>query len=169
MQIFRVSEDHETSARFLDNRRLSKQVLELYQIIRVCLAEMHIIEGNTRYLSHPIVKHIYNNGHPYLLDCFNMLKVMDAEHTRRGGKRSDTFKADIAHLESIIDEHRHLFNQETIPPFYVYGTDKINGEHTFKAYEQLLHEKWMNDKIAPRCGVKINEFKEKNDAKRTIN
>lgn len=84
MQIFRVSENHEISARYLDNRRLSKQVLELYQIIRVCLSALNIIDGNIRYLHHPIVKHVYNEGHPYILDCFAMLKVMDDEHTRRG-------------------------------------------------------------------------------------
>ncbi|MCE4956590.1 pyrimidine dimer DNA glycosylase/endonuclease V [Macrococcoides caseolyticum] len=155
MQIFRVSQDHEISARFLDNRRLSKQVLELYQIIRVCLAELKVIEGNTRYLSHPIVKHIYNDGHPYLFDCFKMLEVMDQEHRRRGGKRSETFKADIAKLAMVIYDHHHLFNKESIPPLYVYGTDKIYGASAYEAYQKLLYEKWEQDKIAPRCGTKL--------------
>ena len=35
MQIFRISSGHDESARFPDNRRLSKQVPGLYQIIRV--------------------------------------------------------------------------------------------------------------------------------------
>ena len=75
MQIFRVHPEHEISARYLDNRRLSKQVLELYQIIRVCLAEMKLIEGNTRYLHHPIVKHVYHEGQPYIMDTFKMLEA----------------------------------------------------------------------------------------------
>lgn len=163
MQIFRVSKDHEVSARFLDNRRLSKQVLELYQIIRVCLAEMEIIEGNTRYLSHPIVKLIYNNGHPYLLDCYMMLEVMDKEQRRRGGKRSETFKADIAQLSTIIQDNKHLFNSEEIPPFYVYSTDKIHGKYAFEAYQKLLYEKWKHDKIAPRCRINLSEKEIENE------
>lgn len=158
MQIFRISEDHEVSARFLDNRRLSKQVLELYQIIRVCLAEMKIIEGNTRYLHHPIVKHIYNNGFPYLIDCFEMLRIMDNEHQQRGGNRSVTFKDDLSKLAVIIHENERLFNKEKIPPLYVYGTDKIYGDQAYEAYYKLLFEKWHNDKIAPRCGIKINSI-----------
>lgn len=161
MQIFRVSENHEISARYLDNRRLSKQVLELYQIIRVCLSALNIIDGNIRYLHHPIVKHVYNEGHPYILDCFAMLKVMDDEHTRRGGKRSETFKKDIDILATIISEHKHLLNPAALPPLYVYGPDKIYGENAYIAYQNLLYEKWLNDKIAPRCSFKINKIMEK--------
>ncbi|WP_338147615.1 pyrimidine dimer DNA glycosylase/endonuclease V [Macrococcus armenti] len=76
----------------MDNRRLSKQVLELYQIIRVCLAEMNVIEGNTRYLHHPIVKHVYNEGHPYIIDAYKMLEAMDKEHQRRGENVLKTLK-----------------------------------------------------------------------------
>lgn len=158
MQIFRVDENHIVSARFLDNRRLSKQVLELYQIIRVCLAELNIIEGNTRYLNHPIVKHLFNDGDCYIIDCFEMLQVMDKEHTFRGGKRSDAFKADLKRLSEIINTHEQQFNHNKLPPFFVYGTEKIYGTDAYKAYEALLYEKWLNDKIAPRCGVKIKEY-----------
>lgn len=91
MQIFRVSPNHEVSAKYLDNRRLSKQILELYQIIRVCLAHMELIEGNTKYIHHPIVQHVYNDGNPYIIDTFQLLKEMNKEHIRRGGKRSESF------------------------------------------------------------------------------
>lgn len=117
MQIFRVHQNHDISARFLDNRRLSKQVLELYQIIRVCLAEMNIISVNTRYLSHPIVKFIYNNGHPYLLDAFDLLKSYDQEHKRRGGVRSTNFKEKLIDLERIIYSNKHLFSERSLPAF----------------------------------------------------
>jgi hypothetical protein len=80
MQIFRVSSNHKTSAQFLDNRRLSKQVLELYQIIRVCLGAMELIEADTSYLRHPIVKNVYHDGKPYLYDAAALLKAMDEEH-----------------------------------------------------------------------------------------
>lgn len=166
MQIFRVHEDHTISAQFLDNRRLSKQVLEMYQIIRVCLGEMNIIETNTRYLSHPIVKWIYNDGFPYLIDAHDFLKVLDDEHQRRGGNRSIKFRQDLIALSEIIEKHKTQFNFDPIPPIFVYGDDKVYGQQAYRRYEQLLFNKWTNDNIPPRCNVlskrtevKSNEYK----------
>ena len=113
MQIFRVSPNHEVSAKYLDNRRLSKQILELYQIIRVCLAHMELIEGNTKYIHHPIVQHVYNDGNPYIIDTFQLLKEMNKEHIRRGGKRSESFKQDLSNLALIIDKNRSHFLMKT--------------------------------------------------------
>lgn len=153
MQIFRVSEDHKISAQFLDNRRLSKQVLEMYQIIRVCLAKMGIIEGNTRYLSHPVVKSIYNDGYPYLIDALRLLNALDDEHQRRGGKRSLEFRQDLDVLSGVIKENESLFSKENIPPFFVYGDEKLFGDSVFKRYEILLFLKWKHDKIPARCNI----------------
>ncbi|MCU5746977.1 pyrimidine dimer DNA glycosylase/endonuclease V [Staphylococcus sp. SQ8-PEA] len=154
MQIFRVSPDHKVSAAFLDNRRLSKQVLELYQIIRVCLVEMDIIEGNSRYLSHPIVKHVYNEGESYLHDALYMLHCMDEEHRQRGGKRSAQFREDLAQLEDTVTNYRHLFSTDAIPPFYVFKEEKIYGDQAYTKYLELLYSKWAQDKVPPRCGIK---------------
>lgn len=154
MQIFRVHENHKISAQFLDNRRLSKQVLEMYQIIRVCLGEMKIIETNTRYLTHPIVKSIYNEGYPYILDAHALLKELDEEHQRRGGKRSIEFRKDLSALSEIVEAHKSKFNPEQIPPFFVYGDEKLYGEAVYGRYEQLLFDKWRVDKISPRCNIK---------------
>lgn len=157
MQIFRVHENHKISAQFLDNRRLSKQVLEMYQIIRVCLGAMDIIDTNTRYLSHPIVKTIYNAGHPYLIDAYKFLQILDEEHKRRGGKRSAEFEADIDNLRGIIETHQSRFNYNKIPPYFVYGEERIYGETAYDCYEKLLFDKWGKDKIPPRCNIKCNQ------------
>lgn len=154
MQIFRVHENHKISAQFLDNRRLSKQVLEMYQIIRVCLAELKIIETNTRYLSHPIVKSVYNDGYPYILDAYTLLKVLDEEHQRRGGKRSIEFRKDLDRLGEIVEAHKSKFSPDRIPPFFVYGDEKLYGEAVYRRYEELLFDKWRMDKISPRCNIK---------------
>ncbi|TDM12750.1 pyrimidine dimer DNA glycosylase/endonuclease V [Macrococcus lamae] len=155
MQIFRPYESHEQSALYLDNRRLSKQVLELYQIIRVCLAKMEIIEGNTRYLSHPVVKHIYNNGHPYLPDALHFLHACDMEHQRRGGRRNEAFRDDVIRLTEMIHNNYKQFNDNKIPPYYVYGDDKVYGDSVYQLYRELLYQKWLDDTIAPRCGVNL--------------
>lgn len=156
MQIFRVSPDHGVSARFLDNRRLSKQVLELYQIIRVCLGEMGLVEVNTRYLSHPVVKAVYNGGSPYMPDTLAMLEAMDREHLRRGGKRSPEFRENLQDLARLIREetHKGMFSEEKLPPFYVYGTERCFTEEAYEKYEVLLYSKWAADKIPPRCNIR---------------
>ncbi|MBW0766208.1 MULTISPECIES: pyrimidine dimer DNA glycosylase/endonuclease V [Mammaliicoccus] len=156
MQIFRVSPNHGVSAKYLDNRRLSKQILELYQIIRVCLAHMELIEGNTKYIHHPIVQHVYNDGNPYIIDTFQLLKEMNKEHIRRGGKRSESFKQDLSNLALIIDKNRSHFSDENLPPIYVYGNDKIYGDTAYEEYIKLLYYKWQNDKIPARCNCLIN-------------
>ncbi len=154
MQIFRVDENHEISAKFLDNRRLSKQVLELYQIINVCLAKLEYIEGNTRYLSHPIVKHVFNDGYPYLEDTYHLLLDMDKEH-RRGGKRSKDFEHQISQMGDMIDKgiKDGAFSSEKLPPIFVYGETKLMNDQAYLKYEKLLFMKWTEDKIAPRCNI----------------
>ncbi len=155
MQIFRVHENHEISAKFLDNRRLSKQVLELYQIINVCLAKLEYIDGNTRYLSHPIVKHVYNDGYPYLADTYHLLLEMDKEHRRRGGKRSKDFEHQISNMGDLIDTgiKDGVFSTEKLPPIFVYGETKLMSDQAYLEYEKLLLMKWTADKIAPRCNI----------------
>ncbi|WP_462421872.1 pyrimidine dimer DNA glycosylase/endonuclease V [Salinicoccus sp. Marseille-QA3877] len=156
MQIFRVSEDHQVSAQFLDNRRLSKQVLELYQIIKVCLGALGIVEVNTRYLHHPVVKAVYNEGQPYLMDTLAMLDAMDAEHLRRGGKRSEEFRKNLGELSSLIKDRfsEKIFSKAKLPPFYIYGTERCYTDEAYKKYEKLLFRKWNADKIPPRCNWK---------------
>lgn len=157
MQIFRINPSHEKSAAYLDNRRLSKQVLELYQILRVNLSMIGLLETNTRYLHHPIVKHVYNDGHPFITHTFKLLIACDREHQRRGGKRSPGFRKDLDELASLIEAHEGdcLWNEDPLPPFYVYGDAKIYGEEAYSLYASLLHEKWQNDKIPPRCGIHL--------------
>lgn len=157
MQIFRVSDNHKISAAFLDNRRLSKQVLELYQIIRVCLAQQDIIDANTDYRRHPVVKHVYNNGHPYLHDTVKLLKAMDEEHRKRRGKRSADFQTKLEKLYAIIENPKYeaKFSTEKLPPFYVFGDDKCSTEEAYSKYETLLFMKWAGDKIPARCSIKV--------------
>lgn len=156
MQIFRVSPDHNVSAQFLDNRRLSKQVLELYQIIRVCLGELELVEANTRYLKHPVVKAVYNGGKPFLFDTLALLEAMDAEHLRRGGRRSEEFRENLKKLSLLIKDksNKDIFSTEKLPPFYVYGTERYYTDTAYKKYEDLLFQKWSADKIPARCNVK---------------
>ncbi|WP_342388755.1 pyrimidine dimer DNA glycosylase/endonuclease V [Salinicoccus bachuensis] len=157
MQIFRVSPDHQTSAQYLDNRRLSKQVLELYQILRINLSLVGMLDTNTRYQHHPIVKHVYNEGNPYITDTFWLLEACDMEHQRRGGKRSPAFREDLESLKQLIESRldADLWSHEPLPPLYVFGEDRIYGNAAYDLYVELLHDKWMNDTIPPRCGVRF--------------
>ena len=158
MQIFRVSPDHGTSARYLDNRRLSKQVLELYQIIRVNLSLIGVLDTNTQYQHHPIVKHVYNSGMPYITDTARLIRACDREHRRRGGRRSAQFRAELDALETLIETRapENIWNHDPLPPFYAYGDARIYGEAAYGHYRELLCEKWEKDKVAPRCSVRYD-------------
>src|SRR5699024_5122931 len=153
MQIFRISPDHDISARFLDNRRLSKQVLELYQIIRVNLSLIGVLDTNTRYQHHPIVKHVYNSGAPYITDTVRLLHACDSEHQRRGGKRSAQFRVELDALKALVLNHAadDIWSHEPLPPFYAYGDARIYGDAAYGRYRELLCDKWRKDQIAPRC------------------
>lgn len=159
MQIFRVSPDHDESARFLDNRRLSKQVLELYQIIRVNLSLIGVLDTNTRYRHHPIVKHVYNEGFPYITGTAALLFACDREHQRRGGKRSAAFREDLDALKELIESRsgEDIWSHDPLPPFYAYGDARIYGQEAYVSYRRLLFEKWQKDRIAPRCGIKYTD------------
>ena|SRR5699024_7603187 len=159
MQIFRISPDHDESARFLDNRRLSKQVLELYQIIRVNLSLIGVLDTNTQYQHHPIVKHVYNSGMPYITDTARLIHACDREHRRRGGRRSAAFREDLDALKELIESHARqgIWSHDPLPPFYAYGDARVYGEEAYAGYRRLLFEKWQNDRIAPRCGIKYTD------------
>lgn len=159
MQIFRVSPDHTTSARYLDNRRLSKQVLELYQILRVNLSLVGVLDTNTRYQHHPIVKHVYNGGNPYITDTYRLLEACDLEHQRRGGKRSPAFREDLESLKRLIESHLDddLWRHDPLPPLYVFGDDRVYGDAAYDLYVTLLYDKWTADTIAPRCGTGLKK------------
>ena len=157
MQIFRVSPNPKVSAEFLDNRRLSKQVLELYQIIRVCLGELGTIQTGSGYRNHPVVKAVYNDGKPYLWGALEIMDAMNHEHLRRGGKQSEHFKNELADLHRIVEEaaKKHQIPYVKLPPFYVEGKVRIEGDEAYERYRNLLYKKWRNDKIPPRCNINL--------------
>ncbi|GEP84005.1 Uncharacterised protein [Staphylococcus piscifermentans] len=157
MQIFRVSPNPNVSAEFLDNRRLSKQVLELYQIIRVCLGELGAIQTGTGYRNHPVVKAVYNEGNPYLWGALEIMDAMNREHLRRGGNQSEHFKNELADLRQIVEEavEEYQLSHAKLPPFYVEGKVRIEGDEAYELYQKLLYKKWRNDKIPPRCNINL--------------
>ncbi|ANZ33939.1 pyrimidine dimer DNA glycosylase/endonuclease V [Staphylococcus carnosus] len=158
MQIFRVSPDPKVSAEFLDNHRLSKQVLELYQIIRVCLGELDVIKTGPGYRHHPVVEAVYNNGKPYLWGAWILLAAMNEEHMRRGGKRSEVFKKELEGLYDVVKKTDQTLSlsHEDLPPFYIEGEKRIYGGEAYQMYVKLLFDKWQHDKIPPRCHINLN-------------
>lgn len=146
MQIFRPFESHKTSAQYLDNARLNKQVVEAYQIIRTILAHEGIIEAGNKYINHPIVKFIYNNGDPYLYDLYQYLLCCNKEFIARGGNRSQDFQDKIDGLYNYVKEYVII----NMPPYYRYGSDEIYDETAFEKYQTLIKQKWAKDKNPPR-------------------
>lgn len=152
MQIFRPFPDHTQSARYLCDSRLNKQTLEASQIIRLCLAGIGAINANTRYLSHPVVQHVYNGGRPYLLDMLRYMSACDAEFQRRGGNRGAKFAKDMADLYDIVAYNIWRSDDGPLPPYFVSGSERISGPEAYSAYRRLLGAKWAEEAEA---GVKV--------------
>lgn len=146
LQLFRPFLDHTRSAQFLDDRRLNKQVLEGYQIARVCLAELGCLTSNTRYMTHPMVRHVYHGGKPYLPDLIAYIEACDHEFRRRGGKRGNAFAAKLSQLAEQVQMHHALMDAHALPPYFVFGDRRESDpEKVFRLYRQLLYTKWASD------------------------
>lgn len=159
MQIFRVSPNPKVSAEFLDNRRLSKQVLELYQIIRVCLGELDIIQTGNGYRHHPVVEHVYHNGQPYIYGALVLLDAFNNEHLRRRGHQSAEFREKLEKLHQTIQQADkvHHFTRDALPPMYIEGKERVAGDASYALYQKLLYKKWSQDTIPPRCDINLKD------------
>lgn len=155
MQIFRPYKNHKQSAKYLDDKRLNKQVVECFQLIQTCLVKLKLIEGKMAHKHHPITKVIYNNGKPYLPDLLNYMIACDKEWIDRGRNRKDEFKHKINSMINIIDSNKDLFCGDNIPEYYCFGGTIKYGSEIYDSYKGLLGNKWENDKIVVKCSIKI--------------
>jgi hypothetical protein len=151
MQLFRPFRFHTETARYLDDVRLNKQIVEAWQIANTCLVMMGIRQGRAPWRYHPIVKNIYNDGRPYLPDLYRYIKACDTEWIRRGKNRSLKFQNKLVELKREILSNRNKFSWIPIRPYF--NEDINECDDVFDAYRNLLKEKWEKDRVCVKCSI----------------
>ena len=156
MQIFLpVPEDLVANARFLDDRRLNKQVLEAYQISRAVLqkcAHPNYPEGTVKgWINHPATLFIFNAGKPKFTWMKQYILTLDAEWQRRGFQRGDGM---AERLRLLFEEFQDVPTQSDEGYLSFIGAEAVTCKSAAEAsrlYQELLYDKWSRDTFAPRC------------------
>lgn len=162
MQLFLpYADDLPSTARFLDDQRLNKQIIEAYQI---GLTVLKMLDGYDKgWARHPATKFVYNNGKPKFSWLALYIKTLDSEWNRRGFIRSEKMRLKLQQLFENIT--RFEFDNKHVCSFVgkIEGITKTVYDSSMsevsKLYQQLLFDKWNHDKIPAKCTI---------DAKRSL-
>lgn len=125
MQTFLPHKDFNKSAQALDNKRLNKQILEGYQILKV----LGNPDPKAAWRNHPAAK--MWRGHEYIL--YNYIMCMVVEANKRGIKTDKN----VANLEDLY-EAQHDDWGLTFPEWYVDDIKmaRITTTHKFNLYRK---------------------------------
>lgn len=152
MNIFATSHCPIESAKFLDDKRCNKMVLETAQLLSTAL-RVRGYAGSDVYkiahLNHPSNKwaRTTRGNFLWLLEHF---KALFAEHTRRTGK---IHKSSL--LLSAFESNIHLIPEGDLMPFsnnarnLDKGVDYTHIEDTTVAYQLYLNDRWDADVRQP--------------------
>lgn len=142
MQTFLPYADFKKSAEVLDNKRLNKQILEGYQILKV----LHSDDPRAAWRNHPAVK--MWRGYENELYRYILHMVWEA---RDRGIKTDKNEANLLEL---VAKHS-MFWKQVIPTWY---HDKATIERLTESHRANLYRKdpeyydmFRNDKANPCC------------------
>ena len=163
MNIFVTSPDPVESARYLDDRRLVKMVLESTQLLYTAVKTLgldctsapnggssktgHSVNGyRTTHLNHPCSVWARESGHSYFWLCAHTEALM-LEYTARFGKVHKCQE----HLPFLKAAPRDLFQwQDSPPPFRNCTTNHKHIPDIHEAYRMEMAHKWYSDCLAGR-------------------
>jgi hypothetical protein len=150
-------DDLSATARFLDDSRLNKQVVEAYQIGQIAVKRMLDPDAKIGWRNHPSALLVYNEGHPKLPWLQTYIEALDAEWRSRGFRRSEEF---LVKLEALFAEAKKLGNRLSYDPVcsflgdgkLVHGDAKEIGRLyrdylTRKFEKQPRPPKWTNQQL----------------------
>ena len=141
MNIFLPYEyDIKKSVISLDDRRLIKQILEVYQLARI-----KIENRSGGYSNHPVYQH-YKNYLDFMIE-YGLQACREYKH--RFNKEHSLYNS-FAEMFFNHDTQRFLYYL----PFYAEGSKKLPNcirttENVGKLYRDKLVNKWKSDKLKP--------------------
>lgn len=139
MNIFLPFESFKDCAQTLDDKRLTKQILECKQILDIILKKKADETYKSPYLNHPVVKHYFNQEHYIVEYALAMCK----EFTHRFGKTHTYHSWFIVHMTPKENE---------FIPFYAEGSKnsidcirETDANTVYALFKLKLHRKWLDD------------------------
>jgi hypothetical protein len=155
MNIFVISDNINTNASILDDKRLNKMIIETGQILCSALnikAKSNVAPYRTTHTNHPCVKWAFDSNN--WLWLYQLLIEYGNEYSRRFNKEHKTITTLVSsrslistfvrlNLDSIseIDSNNHT-------PFV--NCSFYKEEEVFPAYQKTLVDKWKADKRTPK-------------------
>ena len=138
MQVFLTDLNNlDNSARFLDNKRLLKQLVEIQQMFNIYV-KIQEGEENIAYKNHPVVKHYYSREGVWYL--FDYAKALFKEYKRRFKKLSHKSYTNI--VDSFNKLKIHLIpNIDNWKPKFIYNNISTSL-YVAERYKDLLLTKW---------------------------
>jgi hypothetical protein len=144
-------DDLAATARFLDDGRLNKQVVEAYQIGRIALKATLDPNAKIGWRNHPSSLLVINAGHPKIPWLQKYIEALDEEWRFRGFRRSNEFTAKIISLFSEADFVQSLFSKESVCTFV--GDGKVidgDSNRVGELYREYLVKKFENQARMPK-------------------
>ncbi len=149
-------DDLVATARFLDDGRLNKQVVEAYQIGQIGVKRMGDPEAKIGWRNHPSSLLVYNEGHPKLPWLHNFIESLDAEWRRRGFRRSEEFSIKLEKLFLEAEVFREKLSYEPVCSFLGDG-QLVHGdaEKVARLYRDYLTRKFENQVRPPKWTERV--------------
>jgi hypothetical protein len=148
-------DDLKQCARFLDDGRLNKQVVEAYQIGTIVLKLLRDPLATPGWRNHPSTKLVFNNGTPKWPWLEKYIVAMDDEWKARGFKRSEEFTGKLCTLFDNAQQYQHRFSHEPVCAF-VGGGELLHADSEIvgEKYRAYLQAKFETAASPPRWSVR---------------
>lgn len=139
MNIFLPYKSFEKCAQSLDDRRLSKQILECHQILTMILKKKSDDAYKSPYLNHPVVKHYFNQEHHIVEYSLAMCK----EFNYRFGRHHKYY---ISFIDKMTPKTNDFI------PLYAEGSKnsqmcirEMSEYSVYALFKLKLMQKWRKD------------------------
>lgn len=148
MNLFVVDKIPQVCARYLDDKRLVKAVLETAQLLSTAINEHTPNSGpyKSTHVNHPVTKWVSFSYVNYMWTFF-YFECLCEEYTRRFNK---VHKCE-QHIKSFADAKIYFKNYD--PSGFCNCTSYKQEPDVFKAYKTYLADKWFNDKTPAKARI----------------
>ena len=158
MNIFATYECYQMSARYLDNKRVVKMILESTQLLSTAI---FLNNGNNPYLpnhiKHPCTIWTAKTKSNFLW-LLDHLFYLNKEYEYRYENKHKCFELfDILHKEMNCIPNGPLTTFANCTRNIKQNIDFRNIEDVHLAYRMYLHARWEFDKITPYCSISMKQ------------